>query len=90
MRFATLFRFIPILFLFLVQAEVYAFSSLFFRSLFLIVGLGTSIFGIMRIGLNSTSKAAYLGFTRVACQRISYEVLISFLFLTPIVESGYF
>ena len=39
----------------------------------------------MLIGLNSKSNYAYLGFTRAACQSVSYEVLLSFLILTPIV-----
>lgn len=57
-------------------------------SLYLLAVSSLNVYGIILAGWSSNSKYAYLGGLRSASQMISYEISISFIFLSVVICSG--
>jgi NADH-quinone oxidoreductase subunit H len=90
--FAPVFTFFCSLMLWLVIpfGESILLLDLSYSSLYLLAISSLGVYGIIFSGWSSNSKYAFLGGLRSAAQMISYEVTISFVFVTMIIMSNSF
>jgi NADH-quinone oxidoreductase subunit H len=90
--FAPVFTFFTSLLLWLVIpfGESVSLLDFSYSSLYLLAISSLGVYGIIFSGWSSNSKYAFLGGLRSAAQMISYEVTISFIFVTMIIMSNSF
>ncbi|MDF2698993.1 MAG: nad1 [Haloplasmataceae bacterium] len=90
--FAPVFTFFTSIILWLVIpfGESVSLLDFSYSSLYLLAISSLGVYGIIFSGWSSNSKYAFLGGLRSAAQMISYEVTISFIFVTMIIMSSSF